>query len=113
LSSRKLPDDYIKHMLRVGERKYEVRAIRELRAYPQISFSRIENLIGELDRNVFTPRNSLAHGKCSSVEITKEAARTAVMTVQEAIWDWDINARKWLLLIERESPIYDLRDEAA
>jgi hypothetical protein len=113
LSSRKIPDNYIKHVLRVGERKYEIRAIRELRDYPPLSFSRIENWIGEIDRNVFTPRNSLAHGKCGSAEITREAARAAVMTVQEAIWDWDIDSRKWLLLIERESSIYDLRDEAA
>src|SRR5205085_3970281 len=74
LASRGIPDRYIKHVLRVGERPEELRAIRDIREYPKLSNGQIEKFSGRIDSNVFSPRNNLAHGKCAPNEVTQEHA---------------------------------------
>lgn len=111
LRHNRVPDRYINHILRVGERPEEIRAIRDMRGYPSVSNNQVEKLTSKLNSDVFSPRNNLAHGKSGHRDITEDVALKAAKTVQETIWDWDRDSRKWLLLIERESSIYELRDE--
>ena len=111
LVNRDIPDRYIRHVLRVGERLEELRAIRDIRDYPKLSNSQINKLNGQLDSTVFSPRNNLAHGKCTPNEIKQQDAMRTLKAVQEMIWDWDVSARNWLLLISRDKSIFQLRDE--
>ena len=86
-------EDYINHILRVGEKRFELLALNSNR----LSRSAVNKLSDELNANIFSPRNKLAHGKMVGRDVTKEIAVQAVRTAVEFIWDWSREARPWLL----------------
>jgi hypothetical protein len=88
-------DKYIEHVLRVGDRRYELHALNasDLR----FSDREVNRTYDTLNKHVFTPRNRLAHGKASDRDITAEIGVQAIKTTVAFIWDWDKTARRLLL----------------
>jgi hypothetical protein len=102
LSAKGIPQDYVQHLLTRTGKPYKVDALRDIRDYPSFQSPRtLDKWFKEVNEKVFTPRNALAHGKASSSSVTQEGAGEALRVVRETIWDWDINSRKWLLLVTR------------
>jgi hypothetical protein len=88
-------DTYIEHILRVGEKRYELHALNSPEG--KLSKKEVDRTGARLNEHVFTPRNRLAHGKAKGADITAEMAVRAIKTTVEFIWDWDRAARSLLL----------------
>ena len=103
-------DDYIDHVLRVGDREAELSALnaREQR----LSKSAVRKLRDRLNHDVFTPRNRLAHGRAAESDISSQEAVTALKTTVEFIWDWDEASRPHLLTPMRSSSFDAMIDES-
>lgn len=88
-------DAYIEHVLRVGDKRYELHALNspeEKRTQKEVN-----KIHARLNEYIFTPRNRLAHGKAKGSDITAEIAVRAIKTTVEFMWDWDKMARSLLL----------------
>lgn len=87
-------EPYIKHILQVGERKYELRALNEFG--PRFSGGEVNRTDRRLNSDVFEPRNRIAHAKTLD-EGTPEQFAQALKTAVTFIWDWDATARHLLV----------------
>lgn len=104
-----LGEDYSEHVLRVGERQYELRALNE--QGPRLSRSQVNKVYEKLNSSIFTPRNRLAHGKRAGADISAEDAVSAVKAAVEFIWDWNADSRQWLLARMKHIRFEDLIDD--
>src|SRR5206468_3619209 len=95
LRAANLGEDYIDHVLRVGERAAELSALNSAKA--RVSASALRKLALRLNTNVFTPRNRVAHGKLADRDIGADQAVTALKTAVEFMWDWNDTSRSLLL----------------
>lgn len=89
-----LGENYTNHVLRVGERKDELRALNNFG--PRLSKSGVDKTSARLNSDVFTPRNQIAHGKTLDAGTPEHFVRALKATV-EFIWDWDITVRHLLV----------------
>jgi len=106
LTVSEVGEAYIDHILRVGEKRYELHVLNNR----GLSRTAVNNLAEKLNETIFTPRNKLAHGKTMGSDITSELAVQAVKTAVEFMWDWSPAARPWLfnkVKIVREELIDD------
>jgi hypothetical protein len=110
-AARGVPAYVIVELLRKDEVRTTLRAVADLRQYPELSTSAIKKLGGHLRDEVFAPRNALAHGRAATADIDEETARKAVGWTQEIIWDWSSpEMRHSLLLVNRQRSLDELRD---
>ena len=110
LTSRNVPTSFIHEALREDDFRVTLRAVKEMRQYPDLSGKAIDRLAGELKEEVFGPRNGVAHGSSPLHSITEAVARRGLSKVQRVIWDWAPELRMSLLLLERSRSLLDLRD---
>jgi hypothetical protein len=111
LEASAVGDTYIEHVLRVGEKRYELHALNAPGG--RLSKSEVNKAYDRLNKYIFTHRNRLAHGKANGADITAEIAVRAIKTTVEFIWDWDRSARSLLLPQMRVSEGFEaMIDEA-
>lgn len=89
-------DAYIEHLLRVGEKRYELHALNMPEG--RLSNKQVNKTYERLNEHVFTPRNRLAHGTGKGEDITAEVAVQAIKTTVEHVWDWGDKTARSLLL---------------
>lgn len=111
LQAANLGEDYIVHVLRVGERRVELSALNYAKGCLS-SKSALKKLAQRLDTDVFTPRNRVAHGRLADREISAAQAVTALKTTVEFMWDWDNTSRSLLLAPMRGSSFEAMIDDA-
>ncbi len=109
LSVAGLGEDYTEHVLRVGERRYELYALNYQGM--GLSKSQVTKVYERLNSLIFTPRNHLAHGRIMGAEISAEVAVNAIKAAVEFIWDWNPGARQWLLARMKLIRFEDLIDD--
>lgn len=110
LATRRIPDFLIAEILREDDLPTTLRAVAEMRGYPQITRSGANKLGERLRAAVLTPRNSVAHGQTDPEQVDEHGARTAVSQTQSLIWDWGPDSRRWLVIENRAKDLSDLRD---
>ncbi|HLA37687.1 MAG TPA: hypothetical protein VJZ02_04385 [Candidatus Brocadiales bacterium] len=99
LSPSELSQDYIDHILRVGEKRYEFHALFKKRK------DNINKYYEEVNALVFKARNDIAHGKKNINTVTQNECITSVKTMVSFIWDCDKKSRKYLLsVLHMQSP---------
>lgn len=103
-------DDYIDHVLRVGEREPELSALNSIR--PRLSASALKRLSQRLNEAIFTPRNRLAHGRLTDRAVDADMGVTALKTTVAFVWDWDEGSRPLLVVPMRRSSFETLIDDA-
>jgi hypothetical protein len=86
-------EDYIDHILQLGERKQELQALNEFG--PRFPKKQVNKTADRLNADVFGPRNRVAHAKTFD-EGTPEQFAHALKTAVAFIWDWDATARHLL-----------------
>lgn len=96
LDASSLSDAYIEHILRVGQKSYELHALNSPER--RLSKNQVNKSYEKLNEHVFTPRNRLAHGKKKGTDITAEMAVQAIKSTVEFVWDWGDKASRSLLL---------------
>jgi hypothetical protein len=94
-----LPEDYIEHILRVGEKRDEFQALNEMLLKDRFKEKEINRRYDDVNKKVFKKRNSLAHGKSSDTSITNSDAIEAIRTVVAFVWDFDEGSRRNLLIV--------------
>jgi hypothetical protein len=110
LQAANLGEDYIDHVLQVGERAAELSALNYAKG--RVSESAVKKLAHRLNTNVFTPRNRVAHGRLADRDIGAAQAVTALKTAVEFMWDWDDTSRSLLLAPMRGSSFEAMIDDA-
>jgi len=106
-----LSEDYIEHILRVGEKRDEFQAINQMLLNGGLSKKEANKLYEDVNKRVFSKRNKLAHGSASSADITQEDAVGAINRVVSLIWDFDPSARTHLLITTGSTGPQSLIDE--
>jgi hypothetical protein len=99
----KFPDIYEDHLLRVGERREELHALWHYK----LGKKEINKLYDVLNKNIFTPRNNIAHGRKNSEDINSNEYVQSIKTAIEFIWDLDRSSRKYLV------PVMHLHDPSS
>lgn len=102
-------DSYINHLLQVADRRFELHALNNEAG--RLSQSAVNKLNEGLNRDVFSPRNNLAHGAILAADISQELVLKAIKKTVEFIWDWGPSAREWLLVVVNASGINRLNDD--
>jgi len=102
-------DDYIDHVLRVGDREAELFALNARQQ--RLSKNAVKKLVQTLNSNVFTPRNRIAHGRPEEAATDSGKAVKALKTAVEFVWDWDESARSQLLTPMRPTLFEDMIDD--
>lgn len=108
LIGARMGEKYTEHVLRIGERKYELYALNELTR--SLSDRDVNKQCETINKKVFTPRNRLAHGLTRSEVITEEIAADAIRTVVKFVWDNDKTQRHLLLSVMPTHNIASLID---
>jgi hypothetical protein len=109
LSEAAVGEDYIDHILRVGDRRLELSALNARDG--RLSNSALRKLGDRLNSDVFTPRNRLAHGKWSESDVGPERAVAALKAAVSFMWDWDKDSRYLLLTPLRTSSFEAMIDD--
>lgn len=107
LSPAKLSQDYIDHMLRVGEKRSEFHALFNTRMTKKDINKYYENV----NKKVFKPRNDIAHGKRNTNTVTPEEYIDSVKCMVSFIWDLDKQSRKYLLPVMHQLSPESLIDD--
>jgi hypothetical protein len=102
-------EDYIDHVLRVGERQAELLALNA--RTQRLTKSAVGRLTRRLNADVFTLRNGLAHGRLSEYDVGPDQAVSALKSTVEFIWDWDERSRALLLTPMRRSSFEAMIDD--
>jgi len=89
----KFPVVYEDHLLRVGEKREELHAL----CHTILGRKDINKLYDLLNTNIFTLRNSIAHGRKNSEDITSDQYVLSIKTAVKFIWDLDNSSRKLLI----------------
>jgi hypothetical protein len=102
-------EEYRDHILKVGDRAHELRALAHLHSKHsrKVANKRYETL----NQKVFTPRNRLAHGGLRAASVTQMMATEAIREVVQFIWDWDESSRHLLLIEMAVHNVANLIDE--
>lgn len=95
LTTAKVGNKYIDHVLRVGQREPKLHALNA--PEKKWSSTKVKKTAERLNELVFSPRNALAHGKTQGADVTAEQATRALTIAVEFMWDWDKEARPLLL----------------
>lgn len=103
----KLPARYEDYLLRVGNRQEELHAL----CHKKLGKKEIDRLNEELNKNIFTIRNHIAHGRKNSEDITSDEYVKSVKTAVKFIWDWDKSSRQHLVPLMRPYDISSLIDQ--
>jgi hypothetical protein len=111
LQAANLGEDYIEHVLRIGERPAELSALNLAEGQP-LSKSAVDKLAQRLNMDVFTPRNRVAHGRLAEGAISADQAVISLKTTVEFMWDWDRKSRSLLLTPMRSSSLEAMIDSA-
>lgn len=93
LKPSKFPYVYEDHLLRVGEKREELHALW----HRKLSKKEINKMYENLNKNIFTPRNNIAHGRKNSEDISPSEYVQSIKTAVEFIWDLDKESRKHLV----------------
>lgn len=98
MQTSRFPQEYIDHILRIGEKRYELHALNEIILQSRLSKKEVNSLSESLNQSVFTKRNKVAHGLASGDSITREDAIDAIIKTVDFIWEFARNFRKDLLI---------------
>lgn len=104
-----LGEEYRDHILKVGDRSQELRALAQLSS--KHSRKAANKQYETLNQAVFTPRNRLAHGGLLSTSVTEMMATEAIREVVKFIWDWNDSSRHLLLVEMAVHDVSSLIDE--
>ncbi len=88
-------ESYENHLLRVGEKKEEFHAL----LHKRISKKDINKLYERVNKDIFSLRNHIAHGKSSREAISSKQYIIAIKKAVEVIWDLDKSSRNFLVPI--------------
>lgn len=89
-------ENYINHILRVGDRLHELHELNQ--SGINLSKNQVNKINENLNKYIFTPRNNLAHGKTKGSNLTGQAVANASRIAAEFIWDWGDKDERILLL---------------
>lgn len=93
LAPAKLSQDYIDHMLRVGEKRNEFYAL----FHSHMSKKEINKYYDKVNASVFKPRNEIAHGIRNTNTVSQDQYIESIKCVISFIWDLDKKSRMHLL----------------
>lgn len=99
LSDGGISDEYIDHILRVGEKRDEFQAINKMILNNRFTRSQVNKLYEQTNRSVFTKRNGIAHGRTPIGAINSQDALEAIRSTISLIWDFDRQSRSQLLIV--------------
>jgi len=89
----KFPEVYEDHLLKVGEKREELFAL----CHNKLGRKEINRLYDLLNKNIFTIRNRIVHGRKNSEDITSDEYVQSIKTAVEFIWDLDKSSRQHLV----------------
>lgn len=89
----KFSEVYQDHLLRVGEKREELHAL----LHNKLGKKEINKMYDDLNKDIFTPRNHIAHGRKNSEDIASNEYVQSIKTAVEFIWDLDKSSRKHLV----------------
>jgi hypothetical protein len=92
---------HIAHILQVKTRKEKLFALNNVKE--RMPKKGLNICLDGLNKEVFTPRNRLAHGKKDDREISADQAVAALKATVEFMWEWDDTSRLLLLAPMRGS----------
>ena len=104
----KFPDVYEDHLLRVGEKREELHALW----HHKRGKKEINKMYDTLNKNIFSPRNNIAHGRKNSEDISPGEYVQSIKTAVEFVWDLDKASRKHLVPVMYFSDPSELIDQA-
>ncbi len=91
----KFPTAYEDHLLMVGEKRQELYGI----CHSKLNKNQTNKLYDLLNNKIFTLRNSIAHGRKNSEDITSDEYVQGIKAAVEFIWDFDKPSRPLLVPI--------------